>query len=257
MLEVAYHESRKLRDTLNGMEVETDEMCKNIKLKDVQLSDFKAETVKLRTSNDRLELIKTQLEENILMLENVVETERGKVKELEKNILQACDKCENVGEFNSELCLQKEKLHTDVPSTSKCGSCEFESPNANDMNTHSQIKHEFACEDCEIIFKNKVKLETHMCRIIIKNPMYGDYYTKNWVIAKNCTRIFSNSGKKEILFLHSKQCIDHTSSCQDLNSEYVLPNYYGNAFHAPLKEYFSGGLINWDALHGQFDINIK
>ena len=193
------------------------------------------------------------------MLENVVETERGKVKELEKDIQnkRTCEKCENVPKCIAEFNFPKAELPKDVPSTSKCGSCDFESENANDVNTHSNIKHAFVCEECDVIFKNKVKLQTHMCRIIVRNPTWGDYYMKNWVIAKTCARIFSSSDKKEVLFLHAQECIDLTNSCQDLDSDYDLPNYYGDTSHAPLKDYFSNGLINWELLHGQFETSIK
>ena len=260
-LEIAYSESRTLRDNLNRMEVEINDNCEKLKQKDTDINNLQANIVKLNVSKDRLEMLQNQHEENVLMLENVIETEHGKVRELEKDIMQkrSCDKCENVSECNGELLTHNETPYKkeDVSSTSKCGTCDYASESANDVNAQNQIKHAFSCEVCGIIFKNKVKLQTHMCRIIVKNPTCGDYYTKNWVIAKTCTRVFSSSEKKEVLFLHSEQCIDQSKSCQDLNSDYSLPNYYGNTFHAPIDDYFTNGLMNWESLHGQFDINIE
>ena len=45
------------------------------------------------------------------------------------------------------------------------------------------------------------EITTHMCRITIINPTYGDYYTKNWIVSKSCARIFSSSQKQEVAFL--------------------------------------------------------
>ena len=86
----------------------------------------------------------------------------------------------------------KDKTHQDetVPSTSKCGSCDFESDDEKNINMHVKSKHEFSCEICELTFQSEEKLKTHMCRLIVTNPTCGDYYTKNWILVNGCTRIF-------------------------------------------------------------------
>ena len=84
------------------------------------------------------------------MLENVLETEMLKVKQLENDIIckRSCYKCENTSEANFELNIQKEKLHGtgDAPTTSKCGACEYESDDENDLNKHVKINHGFVCK---------------------------------------------------------------------------------------------------------------
>ena len=261
-LEDAYGESRKLKDTINELKVE---MCEKLKLKDVEKSEIQKASVKIKVSKEKLEFMQKQSEETILMLENVVETERLKVKQLENDITckRSCEKCENTSVVNFEENIQKNKLHgtEDAPSTSKCGSCDYESDNENDVNKHFKIKHAFVCDVCELIFKNEVKLNTHVCRITVANPTYGDYYIKNWIISKSCARIFSNSQKLEVAFLHSPQCINHTNTCQDLISDIQLPNYIGNylghpVWHAPLDDFFSNGSIHWELLSNKFSIKI-
>ena len=80
----------------------------------------------------------------------MVETERLKVKQLENNIIcnKSWDQCENNSLVNCDVNIQKEKTHDteDAPSTSKCGSCDYESDNEDDVNQHVKIKHAFACE---------------------------------------------------------------------------------------------------------------
>ena len=47
--------------------------------------------------------------------------------------------------------------------------------------------------------------------------------------------------------------------CPDIPSHYdpEMINYDGVIWHAALNEYFSEGKINWQVLHGQFDIRIR
>ena len=78
-LEVAYGESRKLREALNELKAE---ICEKLKVKDTEIIEIKKESVKLKVSKDKLVLIQKQSEETILMLENVVETEKLKVNEI-------------------------------------------------------------------------------------------------------------------------------------------------------------------------------
>ena len=75
---------------------------------------------------------------------------------------------------------QEDQKHPDetLPSTSKCGSCDFESDDEENLNVHVKSKHEFSCEICELTFKYEEKLKTHMCRLTVANPTCGDYYTQ-------------------------------------------------------------------------------
>ena len=142
-------------------------------------------------------MIQKESEENIMMLENVLETKNLKVKEIENYIesmekekvcKQFCGKCENILKVNDVSSIH-ERIHIteDVPSTLKCGSCEYECY----INVHVKTKHTFSlnlkCEDCELTFNNEVELQTHMCRITVLNPTSGDYYKTNWILSKCCT----------------------------------------------------------------------
>ena len=74
-----------------------------------------------------------------------------KVRQIENDIKckRSCDKLsKNTSEANFEVNIQKEKLHGtgDAPTTSKCGSCEYESDDENDLNKHVKINHGFVCK---------------------------------------------------------------------------------------------------------------
>ena len=61
-LEIAYSESRKLRDNLNRMEVEINDNCEKLKQKDTVINNLQANIVKLNVSKDRLEMLQNQHE---------------------------------------------------------------------------------------------------------------------------------------------------------------------------------------------------
>ena len=83
---------------------------------------------------------------------------------------------------------------------------------------------------------------------------------KNWIIFEGCTRIFSTSLEREIVYLHSKQCIN-VKWCPDMLPYWDtdMVNYDGNIdmWHAPLKEKISEGKISWEKLRSHFGIKIE
>ena len=80
---------------------------------------------------------------------------------------------------------------------------------------------------------------------------------KNWMIFDGCTRIFSKNLQREIVYLHSEQCINE-KWCPDMlpywDSEMV--NYDGAIWHAPIIKFFNEGKISWTSLRSHFGINI-
>ena len=124
-----------------------------------------------------------------------------------------------------------------------CNLCDFETDSNSTFNEHNLSVHTFPCKNCNLSFKSERKLSGHMCRIHILNPICGDSYMKNWIIFEGCTRIYSTSLEREIVYFHSKQCIN-VKWCPDMlpywDSDMV--NYDGNIdiWHAPLKDFFLG-----------------
>ena len=221
-LETEYRETRRMKDALENIRRDNNKMNEDLYEKNVDIKKCKEAVAKLNVANEKLETKQKQSEEDYLMLENVVANKSKKVSELETlvdtlSVNKPCEKCDDSPGTRDCLNEHDDKTHQDesVPSTSKCGSCDFESDDEEDLHVHVKSKHNFSCEICELTFQYEKKLRTHMCRLTVTNPTCGDYYTKNWILVNGCTRIFSSSERREVLFFHSNLCLENKNSCPD------------------------------------------
>ena len=267
-LDIAFTKTRNFEECVKNITFEKDELAKKLNLNDKTIRDSTEKVEKLQKLNDKLEMKYNESEENVIMLENVVETKHLRIQDLEIFVEQIkkdpiskikCDECEQTLKEDDNVNVHNTKMHAteDVPSTSKCGSCDYESETESNIQMHIESKHEIICIACGSAFQKEERFKTHTCRITVINPSCGDFYTKNWLVNKSCTRIFSKSKQREVLFLHSQQCFDNTNRCPDLPSHYHLTNYDGQSWHAPLSEHFLDSKIKWETLNRRFDINIK
>ena len=174
---------------------------------------------------------------------------------------QLCDQCGKCLKTESLLGEHLMENHEDenIPTTSKCKSCDYESDDEDEMNRHVNVKHKLCCDLCNLDFESDRKLKNHTCKILVSNPSCGDSYTKNWILSHGCTRVFSHSLKREIVFLHSQQCVDGVKSCPDILSDYDIEmvNYDGEIWHDCVDKFISEGKIDWEDLRANFGINIK
>ena len=255
-LEAEYKESRKFKEAFNDLQIINANQNDELQEKFDDILGYKDTLEEIKTAKKTVEKRLKQSEEDNLMLENRLESKCIKVSELEDLVSKKsyCEKCENICVANEYLNSQNEDMHVEesVPTTSKCGSCEYESEDEIDMNEHIKSKHVIKCKICDLEFESEMKMKKHMCRVHVSNPTCGDFYTKNWIIANGCTRIYSKSKEIEVLFLHSKQCLSKQSSCPDLYASYDMTNYDGEAYHAPLEDFFSDNKINWEELNWNF-----
>ena len=265
-LDDEYGKSRKLNKEIDNLKMENEKMHNDAKEYTLEINSLKKALTKCKEVNSKLENSKKQSEENYLMLENVVANHVQTICELENKVIklsskQSCDECENVLKTKSSSQEQEFRLHEaeNIPSTSKCGSCEYESDDEKDMSQHITLKHKLSCDICDLTFKSESRLTTHMCRVNVKNPTCGDYFTKKWVVAEGCMRFFSTPEEREFLILHSKQCFDNESRCCDMPKHYDndISNYDGETWHARLEDFFFAGTISWEDLNGDFDIQIR
>ena len=86
-------------------------------------------------------------EENFMMLENVVNSKEKEISELESKVTNiSCDNCKiNFGTTKDVA------DHNDIPSTSKCGSCGYESENV--INMHIKSEHDLLCKVCDLTLR--------------------------------------------------------------------------------------------------------
>jgi hypothetical protein len=212
------------------------------------------------------------LEAKEMMHENVIQSRNFEVQRLNKelNTLKATtsvlsEKCENEHKKErdrwSELNVQSDNLASLISTFNgslnpirqvqlKCEECEFEVNNEHDLKMHVKANHMVECENCNEKFAGINKLNSHMCRIHVINPSFGDYYMKNWFVKNECIRVFSEQKQKEISILHSELCIkNHPCSCLPSNfrskSSFTDEN---KLVHMPASLFILDSEVNWPDL---------
>ena len=257
-LDVEQKASQEIKDELIRLKSENEELNKLILKKENIAIQKQEELEKSSLLNKKLEKANKRLEKTKLMVETEVKSKdqiminlrecNKKLKDNQSSI--SCDNCDYTSKDDANLKVHQVPKHSDesAPSTSKCGSCDFVSDDENCIDNHISSNHKHTCVTCNLSFKSESKLDRHMCRTEVQNPACGEYYMKNWFISNGCTRIFSSILEKEVLFLHSQQCIDGVNGCQDMLSYYHMVKYDGEVWHAPLSDYFFEGKISWDKL---------
>ena len=106
------------------------------KEKDCQNFTLEKDLAKSKRKFKDLEIVNTELEENILMLENKLATQDQKVYDLKEELRTTedttpiafsalCDKCEYVANPDKSFKDDDKTEHSDenLPSISKCGKC--------------------------------------------------------------------------------------------------------------------------------------
>ena len=107
----------------------------------------------------------------------------------------ACNKFEN--EVDKEkYTLANLTETTTVIEIYNCDECDFVCEVQKDQRVHIKLKHEAQCENCKEMFVGMHNIKNHMCRIFLKNPTSGDFYTKNWYLNNDCLRIISKQQQK-------------------------------------------------------------
>ena len=241
---------------------------------------------KVQCENKKLHEVQIGLEENVTRLENVVETRDLKIDSLEEELKISeeqtecfnCKTCEvNIG-TKSDL-----KKHIDgcsdenLPSTSKCGTCDYKSDGDDDMRVDMKSKHEVQCnlcryvcdneEDlnehvnsiheklnyeeyncvtCDLTLKTKDKLKKHICKVRVQNPSYGTLYMKGWYDKNGCTQMFSSKLNKEIAWLHSDSCvIEECAPFKDITIDIKEAIIQDEDEHLKLECFVENGNILW------------
>ena len=262
-----------------------------------KLSEKKGETDILNGVIEKQMAIKNNLEKQItdleatnLMLENNIETRDIRIYSLEEEnrnmeenttISFVCEKCVKDANHKKGSKDHISLSHSDenLPSTSKCGECDYKSDDENDLQEHRetlhesnkdkficthcefkcdtenelskhiQLKHElYECKLCDIHFKTEGKLKSHMCKVPIKNPAHGSLYTKGWYDANDCTPVYSSLKNTEVAWLHHKQCQEDNpcAASEDINAE--DDDKIEGLEHLKIDFFLENGEINWNRL---------
>ena len=125
--------------------------CKNASVHNIiELKKVKDEDKKYFSINERVkEVLKYKLEaseQNIIDLRCIIEGYNCEIETLNSVESEA-----NESKSGDE----------DLPSKSKCGQCDYESDSENDIKEHMQVNHEMICDQCDLTFNTKLRLENH------------------------------------------------------------------------------------------------
>ena len=151
-----------------------------------------------------------------------------------------CLTCENSSTSKKDLENHERNDHLDefAPTTSKCGTCDYHSDNKSDLEVHlkthmkhccefcsfeaglksellkhKSLEHNLNCLECYETFATNEKLNTHICKHEIGNPSFEQFYTRSWMDANNCNKIYCNNIKQEVAILHCKKCAKSERTC--------------------------------------------
>ena len=223
----------------------------NVKLKERTDSNLKEVLNRIKAEKEKQENVVMELEANILMLENVVESRNERIYTLEEefkqmeetystSIIPNCESCEDVADTQSFVNKHDTSNHSDenLPSTSKCGVCDYSSDNEKDVNQHMKRVHEFCCNICsfeanteweienhEIVqhnynclecnetFRTADKLEIHICKHEVINPSYSSYYMRGWVDINGCSPVYCGDLEQKVAIIHKEQCASQKKPC--------------------------------------------
>ena len=198
-----------------------------------------------------------ELTENVMILENTVESRNSEIIYLKEEIEsdERVNKSEKVKSDDKNKSEKDKQTDEDIPSTSKCGKCDYESEEECEMKKHLESKHDsmdnncdlacsnklvlerhvavkvsksesdhevcektstnFYCKTCNLAFSSEDKLDKHFCRVTVRNPSFCDLYTKNWILLNRCSFIYNRIKKVEVALLHCNDCVENKSRCTD------------------------------------------
>ena len=177
--------------------------------------------------------------DTVVILENTLENKVSEIESLQIK-LKTREKCETNEEVEKEM--QKhdseEHLEESLPSTSKCGTCNYDSADENDLKIHMKsnhvimcdlcsfeaknksdiedhdlFEHNFPCPNCLNIFRTPDKHETHICKLEIINPTFETLYMRNWLDGNGCNPIMCSKREQEVIILHEDNCVSGRRLC--------------------------------------------
>ena len=232
----------------------------------------------LKESSDTIAIL-----ESTLMNEKI---ECESVKDKLNSFRYSCENCEKTVVPTANLDNHSlEHIDESMPSTSKCGTCDYKSDDETDLHIHmtsnhliTKIKCDFCeleekteeelnaqklsvhgikCEHCGETYIGEKKFKTHTCRKHVPNPDYMDLYMKNWFVRNACIPVYSKRLKKEVVLLHTEQCWEKKNFCPeiplnlDITQKSVLDE--NGLLHGPIKKSHiigKDGTICWLGVRG-------
>ena len=144
------------------MDIKIEVLEKDKDFLEEKLGEANTESRNLRKSIDNLKKTKyksdeslEKLNEKVIMLENVVSTR-------DTEIYLISEKLDSFEASTASCKVFANETDGDVPTTSKCGDCDYDSQDESDMKKHMQSIHDCKCKLCNIVFINESFLKEHV-----------------------------------------------------------------------------------------------
>ena len=167
-IEELEEKNKTLDSEKNELNDRVDELCRELHGRKV-ISDNQIYALENKVSKTQKDL--KEATDNALIYEHTL-----KNKELEINLLNSklssvsnCENCEKNASVVKDIKAHMDPNHSeeDVPSTSKCGTCEYESDDEKDMRkyifaTHVDVPSIFNCGTCTYTSDCEIDLQIHI-----------------------------------------------------------------------------------------------
>ena len=251
-LEALLVENNILKDKLIVLESENKNLNIRLEITKGQLSNkndaFEKAVKELEKKNEisaEKEAVVIKLKEVRTQLNNLEKVSKGKDDDLVMLEFTLKNRNSEIERYKNELDAVKT-----TPVIYNCEECEHSTETETDLKAHMVKFHELLCPQCNCTFAGKKKLDNHMCRIHVENPSSRWFYMKDWFIKDKCIRVFDDESKKEVLLLHSEDCIAN-NACTELpenfQKEISFKDTHG-IYHLHSSTYMSLNIVNWEAL---------
>ena len=202
---------QKLLTEISNRDDEIEKCLKNERLLNERIKSVTDEKEVMKStietiSREKVNIVK-KLEENIKILENDVEFGIVKIDTLEKELRMLEDKLNNVPKLSPPINFTSES----VPSTSKCGECDYESDDEIELETHLKSNHvDQNSQDGNNHMKTNLLFKCDICAFNARKVEDLSKH-KQEEHQKNCIHCDFNTHSKESLNMHMME--KHKLTC--------------------------------------------
>ena len=117
-----------------------------------------------------------------------------------------CGECDYKSDDENDLQEHKETLHESKKETFICTYCEFKCDTEIELSKHIQLKHElYECKLCDIHFKTEGKLKSKMCKVPIKIQHMDHFTPRVGMMPIAVQQFFFSLKNTKVAWLHHKQ----------------------------------------------------
>ena len=147
-----------------------------------------------------------------------------------------------------------DKYHAEKVEVLTCDNCDSTFETKDKLELNIKELHSKKCSHCGESFVDEGKFKKHTCRIKIKNPSSTSLYMKNWYIKYTCISVYSVLEEKEVIVLHSSNCVNRQNCSVCPRSLYHSIRVIDNGLiHLNAHCVLKCGEVHWDLIDCEMD----